>query len=94
MYDVSAKISGQYSLNETLHSGPCLLPIILEILLRFRLVQVALISDDIRQAFLQIEIDKLHRDYLRFIWYENMENLNLINIYRFTRLIFDAAHLF
>ena len=69
VYDASAKTSGQYSLNETLHSGPCLLPIILEILLRFRLAQVALISDDIRQAFLQIEIDKLHRDYLRFMWH-------------------------
>ena len=93
MYDASAKTSGQYSLNETLHSGPCLLPIILEILLRFCLGQVTLVAD-VRQAFLQTEIDKLHRDYRRFMWYENMENLNLINIYRFTRLIFDAAHLF
>ena len=90
MYDASAKTSGQYSLNETLHSGPCLLPIILEILLRFRLGQVTLVAD-ICQAFLQIGNDKLHRDYLRFMWYENMENLNLINIYRFTRLIFGLT---
>ena len=72
-------------MNDTLRSGPCLLTIILEVLLRFRLGQVALVAD-IHQAFLQIEIGKLRRDYLRFLWYENMENPDLINIYCFTRL--------
>ena len=86
VYDASAKTSGQFSLIDTIHSSPCLLPIILAIFLRFRLGQVALVVD-IRQVFLQIEIDNLHRVYLRFVWYENMENLNLINIYRFTRLV-------
>ena len=44
-------------MNDTLHSRPCLLPIILEVLLRFRLGQVGWVTD-IRQAFLQIEIDR------------------------------------
>ena len=43
---------------------------------------------DIRLEFLQKEIDSLHRDYLQFMWYENMENPNLINIYFFSRLAF------
>ena len=50
VYDTSAKTSGQFSLNVALHSGPCLLPIILKTLLRFCLGQVG----DIRQAYLQI----------------------------------------
>ena len=57
-------------MNDTLHSGPCLLPIILEILSRFHLGRIALVAD-ICQAFLQIEIDSLHRGCLRFMWHEN-----------------------
>ena len=56
MRDASAKKSGQFSLNVTLHSGSCLLPIILEILLCFRLGQVV----DMRLAFFQIEYDYLY----------------------------------
>ena len=67
VYDASAKTSGQFTLNYTLRSRPCLLPIVLELLLRFRLGQVVLVTE-IRHSFLQIEIDNLHRDYLRFMW--------------------------
>ena len=87
VYNASAKTSGQFSLNDSLHSGPCLLPVTLDILLRFRLGQVVFVTD-MRQAFSQLEIDSLHRDYLRFMCYESMDGLNLINIYRFTRLGF------
>ena len=87
VYNASAKTSGQFSLNDSLHCGPCLLPITLDILLRFRLGQVVFVTD-MRQAFSQLEIHSLHRDYLRFMCYENMEGPNLINIYHFTRLGF------
>ena len=30
-------------------------------------------------------------NYLRFIWFENVGNPNLINIYRFTRLAFGLT---
>ena len=73
-------------MNDTLHSGSCFLPSFQEILC-FLLGQVALVTD-IHQTFLQIEIDNLHRDYLQFMWYENMENPNFINIYRFIWLVF------
>ena len=68
-------------MNDTLHSGSWFLPLFQEILC-FLQGQVALVTD-IHQTFLQIEIDNLHRDYLQFMWYENMENPNFINIYRF-----------
>ena len=61
VYEASVKTSGQFSLNGTLHSGPCLLQLFQEVLC-FLLGQVALVAD-IHQTFLQIEIDNLHRDY-------------------------------
>ena len=76
VYNASAKTSGQFSLNDSLHSGPCLLPITLDILLRFRLGQVVFVTDT-RQAFSQIEIDSLHPDYLRFMCYKNIVLLDL-----------------
>ena len=35
----------QPSLNDVLHSGPCLLPFLQEILLRFRIGKIGLVSD-------------------------------------------------
>ena len=49
VYDASAKRDGS-SLNDCLETGPNTLPQIIDILLRFRLNKIALISD-IKQAF-------------------------------------------
>ena len=38
-----------------------------------------------------VTVTDLHRDYLRFMWYENMENSNLLIIYRFTRIVFGLT---
>ena len=52
--DASAKYDkSEPSLNEILNSGPCLLPLIEDILLRFRLGRTAVVAD-IQQVFLQI----------------------------------------
>ena len=56
VFDASAKYKGFPSLNELLDPGPCLLPHLFDILIRFRLGKIALISDT-KQAFLQIQID-------------------------------------
>ena len=57
-------------LNDCLHGGPCLLPLIFDIVLRFRNRDVALVAD-IKQAFLNIEIDQGDRDFLRSLWEKN-----------------------
>ena len=90
VYGGSTKTKGT-SLNETLHTGPSLLTLIFDILLRFRTNPIALISD-IQQAFHKIKIDESHRDVLRFLWYNNILNddPNII-AYRFARLLFGLT---
>ena len=56
----------QRSLNDALPSGPCLLPFLQEILLRFRIGKIDLVAD-IKQAFLQISINKEHFGLVRFL---------------------------
>ena len=57
VFDGSSKYKGELSINELLESGPCLLPLLYEILLRFRLGQIV-ITADIKQAFLQMSVAK------------------------------------
>ena len=66
IFDASAKYLNEKSLNDMLDPGPCLLPRIFDILVRFRLGKIGIIAD-IKKAFLQIAIDEDHRDFLRMI---------------------------
>ncbi|XP_065065262.1 uncharacterized protein LOC135691349 isoform X2 [Rhopilema esculentum] len=65
VFDASSKDKKQgTSLNDCLHVGPSLTPLIFDILLRFRENKVALVGD-IEKAFLSIEVDAADRDFLR-----------------------------
>ena len=91
VYDASSK-EGKYvtSLNDCLHVGPSLTPLLFEILLRFRENNIAIISD-IERAFLNLEVQKEDRECLRFLWVENVDNKNSsINVYRFNRVVFGV----
>ena len=77
-------------MNDILYSGPCLLPLIEDILLRFRLERIAAVAD-IQQAFLQISVNECHRYYLRFLWYNNIFDENSLKVYRFGRVLFGLA---
>ena len=66
VFHASSKVREEPSLNDCLYSGPCLLPAVCNILLRFRLGKIGLISD-IKQAFLNIAIAEEHRDLLRVL---------------------------
>ena len=52
VYDASSKVS-ESSLNDCLHVGPSLNPLLLDILLRFR-VHEGTVTGDIEKAFLYI----------------------------------------
>ncbi|XP_046856074.1 uncharacterized protein LOC124449168 [Xenia sp. Carnegie-2017] len=91
VYDASAKVlKSSVSLNDCLHIGPSLNPLLFDILLRFREQRIALIAD-IEKAFLNIEVHERDRDSLRFLWVDDVlrNNLNLV-VYRFCRVIFGV----
>ena len=67
------------------------MPLLYDILLRFRLGRFAVISD-IKQAFLQTELDVMHRDFTRFLWFSNFYSENRNNvIYRFNPILFGLT---
>ena len=68
VFDGSAKMRNEPSLNDKLKRGPCLLPYLFDILLRFWTGKIGLVGD-IKEAFLQIEIAEEHRDFVRFLWF-------------------------
>ena len=67
VYDASSKESKSgTSLNDCLHVGPSLNPLLYSILIRFREKIVVLVGD-IEKAFLNVEVDRADRDSLRLI---------------------------
>jgi hypothetical protein len=87
VFDASCKVNGP-SLNECLYSGPNLLAIIFDILIRFRLNRIGILAD-IKQAFLNIAISPEHRNYLRFLWFD-VESGEMI-VYKFLRVVFGLT---
>ena len=82
---------GELSLNECLEKGQNMTPHIFEILLRFRSHLIGIIAD-IEKAFHQIVIDEGDRDFLRFLWFDNIaDSKPRIIQYRFTRLVFGLT---
>ena len=69
-FDTSAKENGP-SLNEVLHKGPQLTPLIFDILIRFRTSAIALTSN-IEKAFHQVSVHEKDREFLRFLWFDNV----------------------
>ena len=70
VFDASARSEGP-KLNGCLYKGPQLTPSMFFVLHRFRIYPVAL-SSDIEKAFLQISIEPMERNYLRFLWYDDV----------------------
>ena len=66
VFDASARGPAGLSLNDCLHSGPSLLPAMVDVLLRFRRHAVALTAD-VKMAFLQIRVCPSDRDAHRFL---------------------------
>ena len=85
VYDASSKVNqSSPSLNECLHVGPSLTPLLQDLLIRQRLKPIALLGD-IKQAFHQIRVAEEDRDALRLHWYKDIKEFEPI-VLRFTRL--------
>ena len=83
VFDASAAGPNGVSLNDCLEAGPCLLPSLVDVLLRFRRWAVALTAD-ITKAFLQIQVRPPDRDVHRFLRPVGSE----VQVWRFTRVPF------
>ena len=89
VYDASLPVNS-VSLNSCLEPGPCLIPNLLDVLIRFRYHKIGLVSD-IEKAFLQISMRESDRDILRFLWIDSItkENPEIIMM-RFARVLFGV----
>jgi hypothetical protein len=93
VFDASAHEKDSPSLNDALEMGPNLLPELFAILLRFTLGPKAIVGD-IRQAFLQLQLEDKDRDLRRFFCYRiirddgHYQTSDEVVCYRFTRLPF------
>ena len=91
VFDASAHVGNEPSLKDVLYSGPCMLPLLHDILIRFRIGKIGIVAD-VQQALLQIEIDEKHRDFLRFIWFDNvLSNNPSYVLLRFARVVFGLT---
>ena len=91
VYDASAKMAGEASLNDCLHKGPKFNQLILDILLRFRAFKYVLIAD-LEKAFLQVSVVEDDRDVLRFLWVDDIKkDCPEICTLRFTRVVFGVS---
>ena len=67
VYDASAKERiRDRSLNKCLHKGPLLLPLLFDVLMRFRMLPIALVGN-VQKVFHQVEVCERDRDCLRFL---------------------------
>ncbi|XP_043244025.1 uncharacterized protein LOC122392808 [Amphibalanus amphitrite] len=86
VFDASSCGPNGVSLNDCLEIGPCLLPDLVEVLLRFRRWPVA-VTGDITKAFLQISLCKEDQDTHRFLW----ERDGVVRVMRAQRVIFGVC---
>ena len=91
VFDCSSKNGNKLSLNDTLLSGPSMVPELTKVLMRFRTDNYA-ITSDIKRAFLNIALAEEDRDATRFLWSENPYEKELkVKIYRFKSVLFGAT---
>ena len=85
VFDCSAKHEG-VSLNDAIHAGPKLHTELFDVLVRFRRHPIG-IACDIKEMYLQIEIEKQDRPYFRILW-RDYETDREPDEYEFTRVVF------
>ena len=92
VYDCSCKQShGSPSLNDCLHAGPPFLNDLSAIPLQFQQHNLAFTADR-EKAFLHVFLDETNRDYTRFLWLSDPNNLySYFVTYRFKVVLFGAT---
>ncbi|UYV64985.1 hypothetical protein LAZ67_3002655 [Cordylochernes scorpioides] len=73
VFDASCRGANGLAINDCLETGPNLLEILPETLLRFRRGNVGIVAD-INKAFQTISVQEMDRDCLRFLWWKTGTN--------------------
>ena len=89
VFDCSAEFQG-YSLNRNLLQGPDLTNSLVGVLCRFRQEPVAF-ACDIEGMFHQVHVNEEHRDFLRFLWWDQGDTTKEPTEYRMTVHLFGAT---
>ncbi|XP_075315887.1 uncharacterized protein LOC142375626 [Odontesthes bonariensis] len=89
VFDSSAKHEG-LSLNDVLLCGPDLNNTLLGVLIRFRKEPVA-VTADVQQMFYCFTVCEEHRDFLRFLWYEDNDLQKPVKEFRMTVHVFGNS---
>ena len=75
------------------YAGPPVSAYIYDVLLRFRINKMA-ITGDIEKAFLNVSVDPRDRDYLRFLWVNDVTSRHPnIQVYRFAFVVTSSPFL-
>lgn len=85
VFDCSAKTDG-VSLNDAICAGPKLQKDLFDVLIRFRRNPVAL-ACDIKEMYLQVEIEESDRPYFRLLW-RDLDSSREPDVYEFSRVVF------
>lgn len=80
-----------YDCHDCLYAGPPLSPLIYDILLTFRAHRTAPIGD-LEKAFLTVSIHPKDRDYLHFLWVDDITSSHPnLQVYQFARVAFGVS---
>lgn len=78
-------------MNDCVYAGPPLSPLLMDIMMRFRCYQIALVGD-IEKAFLMVGVHETDRDALRFLWVKDpFASEPEVEVKRFTRPVFGVS---
>ncbi|GFV74403.1 uncharacterized protein TNCV_5128451 [Trichonephila clavipes] len=87
VFDASSLKRDKFSLNDSLHIGPNLYPDLFELLLSFRKHPIAF-TVDIKQAFLNVELDHSDKNVTKLFWNDNPESFSeSLEVLRFNSFI-------
>ena len=89
VFDCSANYKGE-SLNNHLLQGPDLTNGLVGVLCRFRKDPTAFMCD-VEAMFHQFKVAEAHRNFLRFLWWEDGDTRERLNEYRMTVHLFGAG---
>ena len=88
VFDGSAHTSTGASLNNILHSGPTLQPLLSDTLMRFRSYPIALTAD-VSKMYREVELHPTDRDLHRFVWRPTPQDD--LKDFRMTRVTFGVS---